>query len=195
MDCNRILDLLPLHAGGDLAPDEAAEVDRHLETCGRCSTDLAGFRTSLQALKGEAEVAVPDRVCEELWAGVKLGLQAERKIKRPLFGSPVVRWAAAAAVFAVGLWGGIVAMRALRTQDAPPRDVVDKPQAPRESRTAVLPVPARSPSPRQFDLRSVATPVSDRGSMIEVIPAGTNAGSYQLDELRVIRDDEVSLGY
>ena len=122
MECDRILDLLPLHAGGDLAPDEAAEVDRHIETCGRCSTDLLAFRASLQALKGGAEVAVPDRVCDELWAGVKLGLQAERKIRRPLFGTPVVRWAAAAAVFAVGLWGGIVAMRAMRTHDAPPKD-------------------------------------------------------------------------
>mgnify|MGYP001609639051 CR=1 FL=1 len=195
MECDRILDLLPLHAGGDLAPDEAAVVDRHIESCGRCSTDLLAFRASLQALKCEAEVAVPDCVCDELWAGVKLGLQAERKIRRPLFGAPVVRWAAAAAVFAVGLWGGIVAMRAMRAQDAPPKDVVDKPQAPRESHTAVLPVPARSTSPRQFDLKSVATPVSDRGSMIEVIPAGKNAGSYQLDELRVIREDEVSLGY
>ncbi|GEM_PF-4255563 len=195
MECDRILDLLPLHAGGDLAPDETAVVDRHVEACERCSTDLAGFRASLHALKGEAEVALPDGICDELWAGVKLGLQAERKIKRPVFGSPVVRWAAAAAVFAIGLWGGIVAMRALRTQDAPPKDVVDKPQAPRETHTAVLPVPARSTSPRQFDLRSVATPVSDRGSMIEVIPAGANAGSYQLDEMRVIREDEVSLGY
>lgn len=195
MECERILDLLPFHAGGDLSPGEAAEVDRHLETCARCGVEFAGFRASMSALKDGIEVAVPDQVCADLWEGVKRGLAAERRIRRPVFGSGAARWLAAAAVFVVGLWGGIVAMRATRPPEAPPRGVADRTRPPAEKGATTVAVPARPTAPRKFDLRSVATPVSDRGSLIEVIPAGSDARSYCLDELRVILQDEVSLGY
>ncbi len=194
MDCDRTLELMPLHIGGDLSPDEAAELERHLASCGRCAADLAAFRAPFEALKGQAEVEIPAGLGNELWTGVKRGLEAEGRIRRPRFGSPLVRWAAVAAVFLVGLFGALWAMRSTQPQGPSPKDVADRPQL-KEHHEAHLPVSSRPAGPRGFDLRSVATPVSDRGSSLDVIPAGKESGSYRVDDLRVIPKDEVSLGY
>lgn len=195
MDCDKTLELMPLHIGGDLAPDEAAEVERHVAACARCAADLAAFRAPFEALKGQVEVAIPAGMADDLWTGVKRGLEAEGRIRRPRFGSPLVRWAAVAAVFMVGLFGALWAMRSTQPKGPSPKDVANQPQPAKDQHAAQVQVPSRPTGPRGFDLRSVATPVSDRGSSLDVVPAGKDSGSYKMDELRVIPKDEVSLGY
>ena len=51
MNCRDWEERLALYAGGDLAPDEAAEVERHLGECPGCQMFASGLKESLEMLR------------------------------------------------------------------------------------------------------------------------------------------------
>jgi len=53
MNCSDWEERIALHAGGDLPPGEAAEVERHLRECAGCQVLASGLQQSLAWLKAE----------------------------------------------------------------------------------------------------------------------------------------------
>ena len=51
MNCSDWEERIALHAGGDLPPAEAAEVERHLRECAGCQVLASGLKQSLAVLK------------------------------------------------------------------------------------------------------------------------------------------------
>ncbi|MBM3985855.1 MAG: zf-HC2 domain-containing protein, partial [Planctomycetes bacterium] len=62
--CRSIRDLLPLHAGGDLTPDEAARVDGHLHACLSCFREFREHATMRGRLGVLAEEPLPQGVLD-----------------------------------------------------------------------------------------------------------------------------------
>ncbi len=56
MNCHEILDRLPLHLYGDLATDEAGDVESHLALCASCRRELAALAL---VRKGLSETPLP----------------------------------------------------------------------------------------------------------------------------------------
>ena len=77
MNCSDWEERIALHAGGDLPPAEAAEVERHLRECAGCQVLASGLQQSLALLKEEHDEplagahfsAVRARVVAELERG------------------------------------------------------------------------------------------------------------------------------
>jgi len=116
-NCSAIENELALFVGGELGPRSRAEVEEHLERCEACVGAvgrLTRARAALRAGLSEGASRVPD-----LWAGVRARLVESGTIHAPqapgapaartvAAASPRMRWlplsAAAAALFALGLW-------------------------------------------------------------------------------------------
>lgn len=139
---------LALLAGGDLAPEEAARLERHVERCPVCRASLAGLRESLAGLALlAADDLGPERpaerpALERVRAGVLAGAarieheraagpagEAERADGRRF------RWALAA-VLLVALLGAAVWLRS---------GVAPEPSGTPPERLAELPTPAAPP--------------------------------------------------
>ena len=81
MNCSDWEERIALHAGGDLPPAEAAEVERHLRECAGCQVLTSGLKQSLVLLKEAHEEplaaahfsAVRSRVVAELEQGRRRG--------------------------------------------------------------------------------------------------------------------------
>ncbi len=110
--CRSIRDLLPLHAGGDLQPDEAVRVDEHLHACLACFREFREHASMRGRLGVLAEEPLPrgvlDGFTEEVMARIAVdagGPAAELPAARRGRSAPPVRLAAAAAVLlAVSAW-------------------------------------------------------------------------------------------
>ena len=117
-NCSAIENELALFVGGELGPRSRGEVEEHLQHCEACVEAvgrLTRARAALRAGLGEGTSRVPD-----LWPGVRARLVESGTIHaapqalvasaaQPLAtASPWRRWlplsAAAAALFALGLW-------------------------------------------------------------------------------------------
>jgi hypothetical protein len=112
MNCRDWEERIALHAGGDLAPAEAEEVERHLRECAGCQVLASGLRQSLAWLKEEHD---------EPLAGAHFSAVRARVVAELERGAPWARrraWGyglAAAAVVA------LLAMLALRPGRTPVR--------------------------------------------------------------------------
>jgi hypothetical protein len=111
--CRNIRDLIPLHAGGDLTPEESARVDTHLHACLPCYREFREHAEMRGRLGVLAEEPLPagllDGFAEEVMARIAVdagGPAAELPSTRRWTLQPVVlRQAAAAAVLlTVGGW-------------------------------------------------------------------------------------------
>jgi anti-sigma factor RsiW len=115
-NCSAIENELALFVGGELGPRSRAEVEEHLQRCAACVEAVGGLtraRAALRAGLGEGASRVPD-----LWPGVRTRLVESGTIHAPLAPASrapasaaprsMPRWiplsAAAAALFALGLW-------------------------------------------------------------------------------------------
>jgi len=116
-NCSAIENELALFVGGELGPRSRAEVEEHLQRCEVCVEAvgrLTRARAALRAGLGEGASRVPD-----LWPGVRRRLVESGTIHAPqaplapaaqpvAAAAPRLRWlplsAAAAALFALGLW-------------------------------------------------------------------------------------------
>lgn len=160
MKCAKVIALLPLHVGGDLDEDLAADLDRHVRACDACAQELRACEASRQtlfALKGEAAPPAPD-----LWPVVRLRVGPPPRVRRwrPL------RVAAALLLAAMGTY----AVASLRSGTVPPEATPDpkvaeaeSPQAPRAAQYVLAEVGPSSESPGD---------VQDAGELPFVVPAG-----------------------
>lgn len=92
---------LSAYLDGELRPDEAAAVRRHLETCPRCRADLAGLAQVKAVLAGLPERPLP----ETFWPEVRSALERP-KPAAPRFlefwqARPALALAAAAVIIAL----------------------------------------------------------------------------------------------
>src|SRR5262245_42418642 len=75
--CRTIRDLLPLHIGGDLEPDQAGPVDEHLHTCLSCFREYRELATMRGRLGVLADQPLPsgilDGFADEVMARIAVG--------------------------------------------------------------------------------------------------------------------------
>ena len=156
MNCSDWEERIALHAGGDLPPAEAAEVERHLRECAGCQMLASGLKQSLAVLKeAHAEplaaahfLAVRARVVAELGNQRRQGaLWARRRL-----------WGYGLAAVAVAL----LVMLALRPGRTPERrtpvGAVNRPPVV-AARGPVVPPPPRRRVARRV-VRPPSVPVS-----------------------------------
>jgi len=95
MTCRKVRKLVPLAAGGDLRPREAAAFQAHVDACLACREDLEAFRAAMAGIKAAAKAESVGEWSEGEWSALMARVAAapERAV-RPAFGA---RWAAAAA--------------------------------------------------------------------------------------------------
>jgi anti-sigma factor RsiW len=71
MDCDKILPLLDLHAGGDLDRQEQASVEAHLRSCLACWREFTAMRGLLEEVRGSARAEFHgESMSESIVAGV-----------------------------------------------------------------------------------------------------------------------------
>ncbi|MGA2271432.1 MAG: zf-HC2 domain-containing protein [Bryobacteraceae bacterium] len=109
MNCSDWEERIALHAGRDLPPAEAAEVERHLRECAGCQVLASGLKQSLALLKEAHDEPLAAAHFSAVRARVVAELEKER---RPLWQRA---WAYGLAAVAVGL----LVMLALRPGRAP----------------------------------------------------------------------------
>jgi len=107
--CARWEEALALHVEGDLSPEEARELELHLDRCPVCAAFLAGLRESQEALGGLVDPPPNDSVTL-VHRRVMEAVRREGTVTR----SPAWRWAAAAAVLLI-LGAALVGRLAFRT--------------------------------------------------------------------------------
>jgi len=115
MNCRDWEERVALHAGGDLPPAEAAEVERHLRECGGCQVLASGLRESLALLREAHDEPLAAAHFSAVRARVVAELEQERR--RGAFWAR--RWA-----WSFGLAAAVVAslvMLALRPGRTPER--------------------------------------------------------------------------
>jgi anti-sigma factor RsiW len=127
------------YVGGDLAPEEAAALERHLRDCAVCA-DLAS------AMEQDAELLAsrPPELAEVDFAAMRREIR--REIARPNWSW---KWVAAAAA-ALVLIGGLTTIRRPR-QPAPPAVTASVPPAPPLPAKVAALVPKRTRRAKRVD--------------------------------------------
>lgn len=105
-DCRAILDLLPLHARGDLEPSDLARITAHLETCPACRTEADAWRAALQGLDADLPPDLDPARLEHMIGAAARRLPPARPRTAAVLPLPRAWFslAAAAAVAALLLW-------------------------------------------------------------------------------------------
>jgi anti-sigma factor RsiW len=112
MRCRSALRRASRAIDGDLPPDEAAALDRHLASCAACRAAVDRLRGSWRALGRLADVAPPP----DDWARIEAALDRPRRwvpawLDLPAAFRPAAAWAIAVMI-ALGATGGTLASRA-----------------------------------------------------------------------------------
>ena len=81
MNCSDWEERIALHAGGDLPPAEAAEVERHLRECAGCQMLASGLKQSLALLKE----AHDEPLAPAHFSAVRARVVAKLEQKQPLW--------------------------------------------------------------------------------------------------------------
>jgi anti-sigma factor RsiW len=79
MSCSDWEERIALHAGGDLPPAEAAEVERHLRECAGCQALASGLKQSLALLKEAHDEPLAAAHFSAVRARVVAELEQERR--------------------------------------------------------------------------------------------------------------------
>jgi len=140
MNCMDWEERIALHAGGDLAPVEAAEADRHLAECPDCRIFWSGLRDTMYVLRDAHTEAIPAAAFTAVRAGVIAEIERTRRV-----------WRRLAWISGVGVAAALLLALALRPgplPSAPPLVAFAVPQAPEAPKIvgpAVEGAPARRP--------------------------------------------------
>ena len=154
MNCRDWEERIALHAGGDLPPAEAAEVERHLRECAGCQVLASGLKQSLALLKEAHDEPLAPAHFSAVRARVVAELEQKR---RPLW---AWAWSFGLAAAAVALLVTL-ALRPGRTPERrapvvavnhPPVVVAHEPAVPppphrRVARRVVRPIVPDAPDP------------------------------------------------
>lgn len=161
MSCRRYEDWLALEAGGDLSPERAAELSRHMSECGNCRRAAEELRASLAALRAFHRSPVPEERLDAAravaFAELRTGRasSAWRRWATPQWLAP--SWAAAglamALVVTIAFWN-------IRSadQDQQEKIVASKPVLPMEP--SELPEEPEQPFPSPDEERDAEKVVS-----------------------------------
>lgn len=109
MTCQRVRRLMPLAAGGDLRPRQAAAFRAHVDACPGCREELEAFRVALGTIKAEARSEGASNWSEAEWNALMGRVRSEASPERSRetgrrAGGRWPRWAMASALgTAVGL--------------------------------------------------------------------------------------------
>src|SRR5271157_1839668 len=157
MNCRDWEERVALHAGGDLPPAEAAEVERHLRECGGCQVLASGLKQSLALLREAHDEPLAAAHFSALRARVVAELENRRR--RGAHWARRRTWSYGLAALAVALLV-VLALRPGRTPVAvrsnrsltvaaqsPPIVAVHKPATPPHRRVARRVVRANAPDP------------------------------------------------
>lgn len=148
MNCVDWEERIALYAGGDLAPAEAVEVERHVADCAGCQVLLSGLRESLALVRD----VHGEPIEEAHFAAVRARVLSE------LGQAPARRWrlawipalaALAAVVLAITLWPRPEQRIALSMPAAP--------SAPAVAKVALAPVPAAPVHPTVLEPQASAS--------------------------------------
>jgi hypothetical protein len=159
MNCVEWETRVALHAGGDLAGAQAAEVERHLGECSGCQEFWSGLRESLAVLQS-AHAVVPDAAH---FTAVRSRVMAKLEPKaRPW--RRLAWFSVAAAAMAALL---LVALRPAPVVPQAPRLLASIPPAPQVVRHVVRPVVRRTvaSAPRRAPL-TIKLQTEDPGIVI-----------------------------
>ncbi len=97
MTCRKARKLMPLAAGGDLRPREAAALLAHAGACPACREELEAFRAALAGIKAATKAESAGDWSEGEWSALMARVAAApERAARPAFEA---RWAAAAGAF------------------------------------------------------------------------------------------------
>ena len=135
MSCRRYEDWLALEAGGDLSPERAAELARHMSECGNCRRAAEELRASLAALRAIHRSPVAEERLDAARAAVLAelrtasALSARRRWVVPQWLAP--RWAAAGLAMALAVTIAFWNTRSA-DQDQQEKIVASKPVLPME---------------------------------------------------------------
>ena len=113
MNCSHWEERIALHAGGDLPPAEAVEVERHLRECAGCQVLASGLQRSLALLREAHDEPLAEAHFSAVRARVVAELEQERR--RGALWARRRAWGYGLAVVAVAL----LAMLALRPGRVP----------------------------------------------------------------------------
>jgi hypothetical protein len=113
--CRHVRNLLPLHAGGDLPPRQAAPVDEHLHTCLPCFREYRELTAMRERIGVLTEQVMPegmlDGFADEIMARIAVGEPGPRA-ELPVAMERARLWPRYAAAAAV-LIGGFLGLQAL----------------------------------------------------------------------------------
>ena len=71
MTCSGARELIPLAAGGDLAPERATEVRDHAAGCADCAAELEKFEQGRELVRGLRAPELSREQAREMWAGIR----------------------------------------------------------------------------------------------------------------------------
>jgi len=77
MNCSRVRKWIPLYAGADLSSRKALRLEKHLERCTDCRTELDEFRAALDGIRAVAGRETLDWPVAE-WNGLMARVKSER---------------------------------------------------------------------------------------------------------------------
>jgi hypothetical protein len=110
--CHKIEKIMGLYLFNELAEQERAAFESHLQTCPACAARLAQFKQT-QGLISAAQTPTPSPDWDRSWLMIRKNLveHRERQQGRKRVPVPALRWAGALAgvmvIFLLGLWAGI----------------------------------------------------------------------------------------
>lgn len=111
---------LGAYLDGELLPEEAAEVRRHLAECAACTAELHDLRTTRTLLRRLSPPPVPDDFVDDLRARLAAEATAGRRAWWGPVPRPAVLAAAVAVVLLVGLPLALGRLERLRAAEAGP---------------------------------------------------------------------------
>jgi anti-sigma factor RsiW len=77
MNCSRVRKFLPLYAGADLSAGRARRLEKHLQRCGDCGSELEELRAALAGIRAVAGRETLDWP-EAEWKGLMARLKSEK---------------------------------------------------------------------------------------------------------------------
>jgi anti-sigma factor RsiW len=103
MDCGKVVKNLQDEIDGRLPPSEAAEVRKHLESCGSCAAEAASFRRvgELVRLWSASRAGEKSLQLDALWTRVQAGIEEKRSRKNAAAWARKWLWLPSAAALAV----------------------------------------------------------------------------------------------
>lgn len=185
-NCREALPLLSAHLDGDLAPETAAAVERHLASCAACRAELGLLRLTVGALRELPELPPPAGIL----AGVRAGIRPvpwHVRVRSALAG----RWWAQVPIGALATLVLVIGIALFQDRNPELKQKALAPAPPTELReNAPVPAgrPAAAPAPR-LAAAPAAAPEEAKTSRSDAAPTGER-GERQLAKVAASAEEK-----